>query len=354
MLLRDVKGQEQARRLLGSALADGRLAHAYLLAGPEGTGKLTSALALASAVVCGKSPTWCGSCRDCLRVARFDHPDVRVTVPRKGTTTPEEIAELTRTRAEDGVTPLRLPGRTYIGIDEVRALEARLARPAYESGWRVEILVDADRMTEQAANALLKSLEEPPDDTLFVLTTASVQRLLPTIRSRAHMVRFGRLSTDQVADILLGRTELDGEAARRVAAASDGSPGKAILLAGAEDTPLQGAGRIVRLLAGTSSQAETVALAGSLARELGRDGASEAIPALRALVHDMARTSAGAQPVYHVEEDLPAWSPPSGEAAEGVMAALAEAERRVGRYVQASLALLPPLLRLRECLEGGS
>lgn len=354
MLLRGVKGQDQARRLLESALADQRLAHAYLFAGPEGTGKLTSALALASAVMCKRSSDWCGSCRDCLRVARFDHPDVRVTVPKKKSTTPEEIGALAGKRAEDGITPLRLPGRNYIGIDHVRALEGRLARPAYESGWRVEILVDADRMTEQASNALLKSLEEPPEDTLFVLCTSAFQQLLPTIRSRAHLVRFGRLSTEQVEEVLRRRTELDATPVRRLAAAADGSPGRALLMAAAEELPLATARSVVQRLERTASQEETVALAAALAKELGRDGASGALSELRALVHDMARASAGSPPLYHVPEDLPAWDPPSAEAAEGVLTALAGAERRVLRYVQPSMAMLPSLLLLRDCLVRGS
>ncbi len=352
MLLRGVRGQEQADRLLGSALADGRLAHAYLFAGPEGTGKLTSALALAAAVMCRESDTWCGTCRNCARVAGMDHPDVRMTIPSKKSTAPEELADLMRTRAGDGITPLRMPGNSYIGIDHVRELEARMARPAFESGWRVEIIVDAHRMTEQAANALLKSLEEPPEDTLIILLTSAIQWLLPTIRSRAHLVRFGRVEPGLIADELLRRCRVDPKTAERLAAASDGSPGRALKMASDGESPTSDAAEILRGLSKTESDAELLELAGSLAKTAGSDGARDLVAGLRSLVHDMVRASSGAGPLYHVGSDLPEPGLPAGEAAGSAEAALATAELRMGRHVPAAMALLPALLALRKAMEG--
>ena len=352
MLLRGVKGQQQAERLLGSALSDGRLAHAYLFAGPEGTGKLTSALALASAVMCRESETWCGECRHCRRIAGLDHPDARITLPTLKSTTPEEVSELMRARVRDGITPLRVRGNSYIGIDHIRELEGRLARPAFESGWRVEILVDAHRMTQQAANALLKSLEEPPEDTLIVLLTSAMQWLLPTIRSRAHLVRFGRVEPAVITEELLRRCGIDRDAAERLAAASDGSPGRALAMAAEGEEPSGEAVTLLKRIREAESETELIGLAGSVAKTEGTEGARELLAGLRTIVHDMMRVAASSNPIYHPFPDLPDWGIPSGEAVTNAVAALGRAETRMDRHVPPAMALLPALLTLRNAMEG--
>lgn len=351
-LLRGVRGQNRADRLLGSALADGRLAHAYLFAGPEGTGKLTSALALASAVMCRESPTWCGECRHCDRIARMDHPDVRMTIPSKKSTAPEELADLMATRARDGLTPLRIAGNPYIGIDHVRELQARLARPAFESGWRVEILLDAHRMTEQAANALLKSLEEPPEDTLIILLTSAIQWLLPTIRSRAHLVRFGRVPSEMIAEELMRRCGIAEKAAERIAAACDGSPGRALAMAAAGEEPSGQAAELLGNIRTVGSDGDLIELVESTSRSVGSDGARELAADLRSMIHDMRRRSTGAEPLNHTASDLPDWSLPAEETAGEAESALATAETRMERHVPPAMALLPALVVLRKAMEG--
>ena len=354
MLLRNVRSQERAERLLAAAYASRRLSHAYLFAGPVGTGKLSSALALASAVICEDESGWCGECRHCTRIARFDHPDVRLTIPTTKSVSPEEIGQLMQTRAEDGVTPLRFPGNTYIGIDHIRRIEARLARKAFESSWRVEILIDVHRMNEQAANALLKSLEEPPSDTLFILSTSAIQWLLPTIRSRAHLVRFGRVSGGDIAGLLAERTGMEEEAAARIAASAEGSPGRALLMARDGEAPGREALELLKELRALTSDAEVVGLAAKTAKSQGRDGTMQIAAALRSLAHDLVRASEGAAPLYHLAGDLPDWRPSPAGASRELMATLSRAEKRLQRYVPPAMALLPPMLELRRVLGGRS
>lgn len=292
-LFRGVEGQEAAESLVGSALSAGRLAHAYLFAGPRGTGRLSAALCTAAAFMCGERESgWCGECRDCRRIPRFQHPDVWVTIPASATAKPEEISTLMEKRAADGVTPLVLPGNQAIGIDTVRSIQARLAMRPYEGRARVEILLDVDRMRQEAANALLKTLEEPPADTLIVLTAERASAVIPTVRSRAHLVRFRRLPVDLVAEIVARRTGLPGPAAMVAASRSDGSPGAALLAAAAGDSFGETVGEALAVL---SSSDPSRVLTGSreMAKSLGSAGISALCPLMVSVLHDMRRRILG-------------------------------------------------------------
>ena len=121
-----LKGQNQAKKILSSAVSSNRLAHAYILAGPDGSGRLTAALDMAKARICPEvEEGFCGSCRQCRQIDSMVHPDVRITLPRMKTTKDEDIADLFKTRARDGITPLRIQGNTYISIDQMRAIGHR-------------------------------------------------------------------------------------------------------------------------------------------------------------------------------------------------------------------------------------
>ncbi|MBN1434575.1 hypothetical protein JW921_07435, partial [Candidatus Fermentibacterales bacterium] len=219
-----VRYQDQAARLVESALESGRLAHAYVFSGPQGVGRLTAALGLAASLVCERQAGsgYCGGCRQCERVFRFDHPDVRVTVPVTGSTTEEQLLELFQRRATDGISPLEISGKGYIGIAQVRAISQRLSRRAFENRGRVEIISGAESMRVEAANALLKTLEEPPPGVHLILTTSSFSSLLPTVRSRSQLVRFRRIPAAAVARELEEKLQVDPSCAMRIAAACNG------------------------------------------------------------------------------------------------------------------------------------
>jgi len=183
MRLAEILGQERAISQLRRSWAAGRLAQAYRFVGPDGVGKRTAALALAQAVNClsptaGEAPDACGSCPACQKIAAGNHPDVTLVAPAE---------------------------KTVIDIDQIRRIADRAGRRAYEGAAKVWILDPADRMQEPAANAFLKTLEEPPGASLFILVTAAPGSLLPTIRSRCQEVRFDLLEPEVLEEILARR-----------------------------------------------------------------------------------------------------------------------------------------------------
>jgi len=306
-LLKKVKGQSRAEELLGSSFSKGRLAHAYLFAGPPGAGRLTAALELAAAWMCDEDKDgYCGECRNCLRIFRYEHPDVRVTIPQTGRTKPEEIAELIQSRVDDGITPLRLEGNTRISIDQIRELADRLSKKAYENRGHIEILVDADRMGVEAANALLKTLEEPPDETVIILISSVWSALLPTVRSRSHLIRFRRLSNTAIRDILTDRLDLSEQDAFDIALSSDGRPGLALLRSG-HVTPPDGkysSENVLRKIVECRTAFAAVEYASEVARKLRRSGSLEFCRSMQSFIHDLRRNSCENEPLVHQANSL--------------------------------------------------
>lgn len=296
---RTLAGQAAAKGILFSAVASDRIAHAYLIAGPEGCGRLTMALDLAACVICPEEPAgFCGECGHCRRLFSMNHPDVRLTIPRTAAVTVEDEAALLAARVADGITPLRFPGNTGIGIGQIREIEARLSRKSFEGRGHVEIIIDAHLMRREAANALLKTLEEPPEKTLLILTTSFLSGILPTVRSRTHCIRLGTLGLSDVMRVLAERTGLGPEDIETLALASGGSPGRALSAAsgwaGREEGRALG---LLKTLASASDQGELLGYAGDLARELGRDGLLALCDEMVALCHDSRRGLAGRAPV---------------------------------------------------------
>jgi DNA polymerase III delta' subunit len=166
VVLSSVQGQDRVVALLRRAIEQNRLAHAYLFSGPIGAPLVDTALALAGALNCTTKPgEGCGACIPCEKIASGIHPDV-VTLVREG-------------------------AGQIVPIENVRnQVIARLGLPPHEADVRVFIIEEATAMAPPAANALLKTLEEPPARTLFVLCTTAPEQLLPTIRSRCQRVRF--------------------------------------------------------------------------------------------------------------------------------------------------------------------
>lgn len=198
-------GQAKARTLLERALRSGQLAHAYLFRGPDGVGKRLFARALAAAVNCGqrRGLEACGQCPSCGKYASGSHPDFLVISPEKGS----------------------------IKIDRIRELIQTLSYPPYESATRVVVLEDIHTMRQEAANCLLKTLEEPPPGNLLVLTAAESREVLTTIRSRCQMIPFFSLSQEEtIAVIRREEPELAVDAAQLLARLTEGSPGQALAM----------------------------------------------------------------------------------------------------------------------------
>ncbi|MHB8763977.1 MAG: DNA polymerase III subunit delta', partial [Deferrisomatales bacterium] len=197
----EVVGHERPIRVLSRALASGRVPHAYLFWGPDGVGKELVARRTAQVLLCADPGALararaCGRCAPCGRVEAGSHPDLHVPVAKGAS----------------------------LSVAEVRTLQETLAYQAFERGRKVVILRQAFRMTREAGNALLKTLEEPPAGTHIVLLAHHRNQLLPTLVSRCQSLRFDPLPQGEVRRLLEARG-LDPAAAEALAQVSGGCPG---------------------------------------------------------------------------------------------------------------------------------
>jgi DNA polymerase III subunit delta' len=239
---RDLIDQQHARILLQSALRSGRIAHAYLFVGPSGVGRLAAAHAFAQALLCASAgDDACGLCGPCRKVAAGTHPDLRIISPGGGDGGGERRAVAVR-QVRDLKPEASYPRRTDAGverravaIDQVRDLKQEAAYPPYEGKWKVFILEDAEQMRAEAANSLLKVLEEPPPGIVIILLAESIEALLPTLISRSQIVRFTLVPAPDIAQALVERAALPEARARVLAAIAGGRPCVALAAAAAED-----------------------------------------------------------------------------------------------------------------------
>jgi DNA polymerase III subunit delta' len=205
MAFRDVPGQERAKRFLARLLYLDRIPHAILLSGMRGIGKSALAHEFATLLNClnPQGTDSCDACTSCRKMKDGHHPDLlRVT--------------------SDGA---------YIKIDQVRSLKQRAAFRPFEGKWRVVIIEDAQNLREEAGNALLKLLEEPPRQNLFILTALEPQMLLPTVVSRCCHIRLQPLEQASIAHHLTTSIGLHPLRAQTIAALAQGSLDRARLLA---------------------------------------------------------------------------------------------------------------------------
>jgi DNA polymerase III subunit delta' len=216
-----ILGQSPAVETLVRALDGGRVHHAYRFEGPSGVGKERAAFALAQSLVCERGgPLGCGECTACRKAVRLSDEDPHV---------PQHPDVVLLQRGLYPASALGTASRetSAIGVEQVRRLVlARVGFPPHEGRAMVFIVRDAHELTQQAANALLKTLEEPPRQVHFVLLTSHPNRLLDTIRSRTLAVRFGPLP-DAVVEKILVEHGKPKEHARR----AEGSAERALSLA---------------------------------------------------------------------------------------------------------------------------
>ena len=209
-------GHDKAVNVLSRSLESGRLSHAYLLAGPRHVGKMTLAMDLAKALNCLEDNKPCGECGQCMRIDRRLHADVQVVGLEAGE-------------------PGEGPRRVAIGIDQVREVQREASLKPYEGRYRVFIFDEAERMSEDAANSLLKTLEEPPDQVVLVLLAPDAGALLPTLVSRCQVLELRPVPRAKIAAELEAHHGVDGARADEIARLSGGRPGWAISAAAAPE-----------------------------------------------------------------------------------------------------------------------
>lgn len=270
----EIVGHDRVKELLSRALAQGRVPPALLLSGPEGVGKRTLALAVARGLLCDKGPGEpCGECRTCDRTGRSIHPDLFLV-------SPETAA---------------------IKIEQVRDAVREIAGLPFEARARVVLIDDAHTMTEQAMNALLKSLEEPPATSHLILVTASPQALLPTIRSRCQTLRLGPLPQALLESHLRERQGLSPAEARLRAALSGGSLGAALAFEAEGYRALRD--EILAMLEKVPGSSAVLRL--QWAEKLTEtDDIGLALTALRSLLRDAAAARAGSPPERLLNADV--------------------------------------------------
>jgi DNA polymerase-3 subunit delta' len=199
----ELLGQPEAVSQLRLAVADkdSGLQHAWLITGPPGSGRSNAAAAFAAALLCEQGG--CGDCKSCRMVTAGSHPDVTVLATEK----------------------------VIISIEEIRSLVAASYFGGSISKYQIMIIEDADRMAERSSNVLLKTLEEPPAGTIWILCAPSEADMLPTIRSRVRRVALKQPSSQTVADLLIARDGINPSLALQVAAEAQGHIGMALRLA---------------------------------------------------------------------------------------------------------------------------
>lgn len=196
----NVVGHEWPVRLLARSIANESVSHAYLFAGPAHIGKTTLALEFAAALNCIGPEAPCGECLACRKITAGTHPDVR------------------QISGED----------TAIGIDQVREIQHETVLSPFEGRWRVHILSDFQEATPEAANCLLKTLEEPPKHEVLILTAPEADLLLPTVVSRCQVLVLRLLPISTLEEALQTQWELDASVASFLARLSGGRLGWAI------------------------------------------------------------------------------------------------------------------------------
>jgi len=191
-------GHDSAVGLLRRSLDEGRLAHAYMITGPRHLGKMALAVDLAMAVNCTGPERPCGECTQCDRVSRGLHTDVKVVGVEKG---------------------------VKIAIDQVREMQREISLAPFEGASRVVIFDESERLSEEAANGLLKTLEEPPDRVLTLLLASDTGAMAPTLWSRCQLLELKRVSGATIVDALIRNHGVEAPLADQIARIARGRPG---------------------------------------------------------------------------------------------------------------------------------
>ncbi|HEX9080588.1 MAG TPA: DNA polymerase III subunit delta' [Desulfuromonadaceae bacterium] len=200
----DILGHERIIEVLRRSIRYGKTSHSYVFEGPVGCGRKMTALALIQTLFCpAAEDDACGVCPSCRKVSGNNHADIHVVEP--------------------------LPDKRDIGIEQLREMQREVALRPYEAPRKACIIEPAERMSVNAANSLLKTLEEPPGNALIILLTENADMLLPTIRSRCQVVRFAPLPPEYVK-LLLERNGMEGASAALLAQMADGSMQRALEL----------------------------------------------------------------------------------------------------------------------------
>lgn len=208
---RDIIGQQQVKNHLQTAIKQNNISHAYILCGETGSGKRTVSDAISQTIQCENRIDGidaCENCKSCIQAKSHNHPDIKYITHEK----------------------------TSISVDDIREqLNNDISIKPYSSKYKIYIIPDAGKMTEQAQNALLKTIEEPPVYVVIIMITDNISSLLPTIQSRCITLNLKPLSNNEIASYLTSHLKLEPERAQIAAGFCQGNMGKAIRFASSQD-----------------------------------------------------------------------------------------------------------------------
>ena len=277
----EIRGHSRQVRILKSMLASGQVPHAFLFSGIEGIGKRTVATGFVKALNClTLSDDFCGQCLQCRKIDKQVHPDVMIVEPEKN----------------------------VLKIEQMRELQQEIIYKPLEGKKKAVIIDAAEKMNAQAANCLLKTLEEPPEDTVLVLIAHSVSDMLPTVLSRCQRLHFSPLSDSDISS-LLARQGMDAQQTGRLLPLAQGSLQRAIMFAGCDFVSRrekiaerlgQGAGAALKLADDLARDDEVLPMALEFLESWYRDllvlleGAGDARLYNADLADDLAHAAAGA------------------------------------------------------------
>ncbi|HJP18326.1 MAG TPA: DNA polymerase III subunit delta' [Nitrospinota bacterium] len=255
----EIIGQERPVRILQSSLKKGDVSHAYLFYGPEGIGKRLTALNFAKALNClSLDDDSCGECIHCKKFDNKNFPDFLVIEPADGS----------------------------IKIDIIRELQRKISYRPYEGKFKVIFIHGAEEMTLGAANSFLKTLEEPPGATVFILVCHNFNLLLPTIISRCQKIQFNLIPVKTIKDILIKENQITSEDAHLMASYSQGRLGKALEM-GVRDT-IEMRNEILDLIQGVSFDEMDLILKKNKAWSSDKENLEIILASILNIVRDMA------------------------------------------------------------------
>ena len=238
---KNIIGQERVKKIIHQSLENGKLPNAYLFIGTEGTGKDAMAIELAKTLNCLNLINLteaCDECENCKQISTLTSPLMQFIVARAKESTKkfdaedddddetkdiDEVREQFILKANDPYHNIHLPNARLINVKQIRRVRLLLSRSMASGNKRVLIISEADMMNYQAQNAFLKTLEEPHDNTLIILTSSNPSRFSATIVSRCQDVRFDLLEASEIADALVERDEIERKQAEFLARLSGGS-----------------------------------------------------------------------------------------------------------------------------------
>lgn len=311
-----IKGQNGAISNLKAAIANQRVAQAYLFHGGAGTGKFTTALGFGMALNCLAQSEYrpCGQCSSCRKFQALDHPDLLYIFPSSNLKlslegeignpdAKKEYDEYMQLKRESPWEQYRFSSNTMIRIESINWLIKRLSLSVHEARHRLCLIENADQMNVESQNAFLKTLEEPPADTVIILISSQPSKLLPTVVSRCQPLRFQDLAPGVMEEVLCDEFHIPREQARAAAHISAGNIKRAIRFAQNENSEHRSQAFEILQMAAVGKDLALFRHIQALPRSFTAESAIGVLRYLQMFVGDLALISNAPQQIVNIDKE---------------------------------------------------